>query len=314
MIVEFAHYRRKSSDGSHPPKVAPKGRTQRATGGTNMIVEFAEYRRKSSDSSCSRRVFRRSERRVDKTSSPENNRANASNNDIGKRLTRGESSRDPIAMSWRQVDTPRQARSGRKKNEEKTISSTERSRPGVIVEFPERNPRSQSRRKTDALGLSGMFKKQAMQREPGTDVRRSKSLREFKKSNSPTRNHRGSHSRQFEESFDWRNSSIDWGDEEDDDETDTIANDNIDKYGKPKSNVDPSVQRRRSAEELAESFSQSLTSLLSARKLDNKRNQKLDKIHRRSETSERTAEFADSVSSSLSQSFTSLLTVRKLDP
>ena len=251
MIVAFA--RRRSSDGSHSQSHSNVVRKSERRAVGSMIVTF--------DDRTPSNVVRKSDRHT-----------------IGSsRRTKGGTSRkqtspvptDPPAVSWRQLDilSNRKARS-RKENEAKNDSPTRYSRSGVIVEFPEWKPQDHAMRRSDSkkmLSLSGIFGKHEGQRDSHTSSSRSK--QQPKKHNSSTRNHQDRHARKFKDAVDWRNTSIDWGDEDEANITDDDAK--LETLIRP----DPSGHKRSQRNtEFTDSdkslLSQSHASLLSIRKLD----------------------------------------------
>ncbi|KAL7554023.1 hypothetical protein ACHAWF_018932 [Thalassiosira exigua] len=149
----------------------------------------------------------------------------------------------------------------------------------VIVEFPRRSRRCATRENKEPHSLSGVFGKGEAHRKTSKKEREHSPMRVQRKNRDISiEKSRNRHSRKFHDAVDWRNSSVDWGD---DDEM---------------SNTDDEVSRR--------SFSRKQVCPCpgqSGRKRSSK-----DNSHRPS--------LGESNASLLSQSLSSLLSIRKLDP
>lgn len=181
---------------------------------------------------------------------------------------------DPIAVSWRQLHGKRMSKPNRRERPrregdgKKKPSVRQSPRSEVIVEFPERDCAA----RREVMSLGRMMRKTRSDRwlgsRPATPRVEEQPAKIYCSASA-----RHIHSRQFEETVDWRNTTIDWGDED-------LVN-----FTEPSADVpvrqDPIGRKHGGAKaqgntELAESsqtilsglsdLSHSLTSLLSIRK------------------------------------------------
>ena len=197
-----------------------------------------------------------------------------------------------------------------KKNPARPSSTTKRrnSPPtdDVLVDFPERPRRNGSRRSIgeetkEILGISGIFKKsEGNPQESNTSRANPTSKKQHlqqtsmrstyatsKSSRNPHARNRG-HTREFEDTVNWRNTSIDWGDDTDD-ESSSADNGSTDHQYQRGARRDPSGHNKQ---RMHSSFYNSFHNISS-------RSNNMD---------------MNVSSTSLTASLTSLLSLRKLEP
>jgi len=287
MIVAFTD-RRRSSDGSHSNVVR---KSKRPSPPGQMIVAFSD--RRPSDEN--RRIPSDGYRRIPSDRSHSHSSRKMERRPSSQSLRRPSRKQtlpapmDPpvaIAVAPRRTKADMQPEGKvlfRSKEESamttnKGRSSTRRhSRSDVIVGFPERNPRVAKKREDPpgflchSTKLWGSFRtKHVEQPEP-----RVSSCRNDEPVQKP-RHHAAKktqdrHTRRFEDPVDWKQTSIDWGDEDEENSTEDGSS-----GGDEPSNARPCLSRQNdvlnssvTTRDTSESLlSQSLSSLLSIRKLD----------------------------------------------
>jgi len=312
MIVAFTD-RRRSSDGSHQSNVVRKSCSntrQNSTSAGQMIVAFA---RRSSDGSSSQSHYSRN----NSNSSEQQRRRPSASSSLrrNKGPSRKQEEKYPSVSTITPVDPPvtaarpvprrksalqpegSKARPRREMGVMKGRSSSSRTqlsaRTDVIVEFPQSNPRAKATRRKDDPpvfweSISRAKPTVASQRgesRPSSSRLHNQPERRSKHSNAARRTNQGGnrHSRQFEDAVDWRETSVDWGDKDDDENvTDENATDDDSSVYGGGHGGEPLVVRKHhrekrrgvfhSSQSTAESIdsllSMSISSLLSIRKLD----------------------------------------------
>lgn len=259
MIVSFAEFRRTSSGASN----------------SSMIVSFAERRRRGSNASNSSshlskngsgRSDRRGSRSPGSQTSPGNEHPLL---EIGSR-NYASSATPKSERTGRQSDalSDHKSRSMRELIQAPKLLSRHTPEKGVIVEFPDRNPQNHGRRLRDVnpnkkLTVSGIFRKHEAARSVHTTSANARQMAH----NSSTKKMREKHTRKFNDEVDWKNSSIDWGDEDD-----SATDEDEDKKFSPKSITRGKKSMMKRTEQLAHSsqtaqtmLSSSINSLLSFR-------------------------------------------------
>lgn len=287
-----------SNGNTTPSRVVRKIKSERYNRGS-MIVSFAERRRLSSDSgSLSRPSAKSITSRRNKVECEQRSSSIAA------------AAIGPPSSSIRRTTTSRSNKSTDNSNSnfvEHKPSGALRRASDVIVEFPQcRRPSSTSssaqtqtgsrtRRRRETTSLSGsrtngMFRNDICYKEqPQRPIKKESKNKQpsINKQSSSTNKHRERrrHTRQFNDSFDWKDSSIDWGDCCSDNETKETADGSSNGEVPPRlpeasSRPDPIGHRsraqggraRRNGTGLDDShtslLSQSLSSLLSIRKSD----------------------------------------------
>mmetsp|Transcript_14634 Transcript_14634/g.31822 ORF Transcript_14634/g.31822 Transcript_14634/m.31822 type:complete len:274 (+) Transcript_14634:169-990(+) len=218
MIVAFADKRR-SSDGSHSNVIRKSGLHSSAG---QMIVAFADRRRPSDESHS--QLSRKSERRA---SSGPSSRRNQGGGPSRKQTSPAPMDPIPMPVTRRKADIIQLEGKVRSRRESETKGrslSTRHSRADVIVGFPERNPRAHATKRQDPPGLWGSFRKHATQRESRTSSRPKNQPKQRPRQQHTASQTQAQHTRQFKDAVDWRHTSIDWGDE---DEQANFTNDDL---------------------------------------------------------------------------------------